>query len=107
MLEALIGLVTLVLGMLGGIITRDRQIMRMIHDGDQKSADDLKVAENKIHERINATITDTNKMFDNMRESAQDHFVGTKHFESCISGVKTQLKSIDDKLNTLLDKHLK
>lgn len=106
MLESVLGLAIALVGMLGGIIARDRQIMKMIADGDQKNANDLKLAENNLHERINKTNQDINIRFREDSESNRFHFVEKAHFESCVDSLRDEMKSMNKKLDLLLGKHL-
>ena len=118
---SLVSMAVLLLGAFGGMIARDRQILKMIHDGDSKNSDDLKKSEENLHERnstIKRELSDkidrtARELQDDMRrhsDSNDDHFVRKEHFESCMKNVGDGINRIEKAvhgLNTRIDEILK
>ena len=105
-LYALILISTSLVGMLGGIIARDRQVMKMIHDGDEKNAAELKRTENMLHEKINQQGDRFNTALNDSRESNDEHYVRKEHFQSCVDNLNDGIRAADKKLQMLVDKML-
>lgn len=104
---AIIMLAVSLVGMLGGIITRDRQVMKMIHDGDEKNAVELKIAENSLHTRINGTKDSFGRELDSLKDTNRSFSCEIGRLEGCFEGVKAEMVSINKKLDLLLNHHLK
>lgn len=61
--SVLIGLAGLVLAIVGGVIARDRAIVRMIHTNHDETAKAIKEGDDRLHERINETRDDMSNSY--------------------------------------------
>lgn len=62
-----LGVVIAFIALCGGVIVRDRQVVKMVKDGDEKHGESLKKSEENLHHRINE-VKDTHVRKDDMRD---------------------------------------
>ena len=94
-------------GFILAVVARERIMTKSISDGDERNARELKKAEGRIHERINEHIDKANCKFDDLRDTNRAMFVGKEHFESSFRALDDQMKSMNKKLDLIIEKHLK
>ncbi|MCA1241880.1 hypothetical protein LC092_05485 [Stappia stellulata] len=84
--------------MIGGIIARDRQLTRMVQDGDEKSTRMIQDGDEKLHDRINRVREDMVR-----RTDLDDHLQRVdKTLESLRHDIREQGKETTRRFDALL-----
>lgn len=107
MLDSLIAPLIAFGGFILAVVARERIMTKSISDGDERNARELKRAEGRIHERINEHIDKAGKKFDDLRDTNRAMFVGKEQYESSMKSIDDQMKSMNKKLDLIIEKHLK
>lgn len=95
MTPELIAIVFGVISMIGGIIFRDRQLIKAIHDGDEKSRDDAKTGDRIIYEKIDVMGKAVECRFERQRESNHDHYVDKEYFEMSLKNLQEGVARVE------------
>ena len=105
-IEWIVGTAIALLSLIGGVIFRDRQMIKMIHDGDETSREKAKNGDRGLYNKLDCVERELAGLIKSDRDSAREEFVTKGEFKAAIGGMDKRLESMDKKLDKLLDKHL-
>ena len=87
--SVLIGVVGLVVAIVGGIIARDRAIVKMIHNNSDEASKAIKEGDDTLHERINRT-----------RDEMHDQFVRRADLDGHLSRIEKGVTDLRAEMQT-------
>lgn len=87
--SVLIGVVGLVVAIVGGVIARDRAIVKMIHNNHDEASKAIKEGDDMLHERVNRT-----------RDEMHDQFVRRADLDGNLSRIEKGVTDLRAEMQT-------
>jgi len=89
------------LGLVGTAIVRDRYVIKLINDGDEKTRECARHGDEKLHEKVNSMAFSFNDSLNKLRDSVHDHYVGKEHFESSVESLNRSIEQMNKSIIAL------
>ena len=88
-------------GLVGTAIVRDRYVIKLINDGDEKTRECARHGDEKLHEKVNSMAFSFNDSLNKLRDSVHDHYVGKEHFESSVESLNRSIEQMNKSIIAL------